>query len=204
MRAGDIMTISAIILASGYSSRMGKNKLLLKYRGRSLIQHTIEIIQKCGFSEVILSAREEEIIEIGNRYVLKVIKNESAVKGISESIKLGVIQASDTDGYMFFTADQPFLDIDSIKELIHEFIESSNYIIVPRCDGRRGNPVIFPCSFKEDFLKLEGDVGGKIIINKNLDKVKFVEIGDSTKLFDIDTNENYEYILKLEENNKYV
>lgn len=196
--------ISAIILASGYSTRMGKNKLLLKYRGKSLIQHTIETITKCSFSEVILVAREEEIIEIGKRYDLKIIKNENALKGISESIKLGVMNASETDGYMFFTADQPFLDIDSIKRLTAKFAEDLANIIVPRCDGRRGNPVIFPYNFKEDFLQLQGDVGGKIIINKNLEKVKFVEIDDLTKLFDIDTNENYEYILKLEENNEYV
>ena len=109
--------ISAIILASGYSRRMGKNKLLLKYRGKSLIEHTIETILSCGFSEVILVAREEQIIEIGNRNDLKVIKNENAIKGISESIKLGVMNAKNTEGYMFFTADQPFLDVATVKEI---------------------------------------------------------------------------------------
>ncbi|MBZ9606776.1 molybdenum cofactor cytidylyltransferase [Clostridium estertheticum] len=196
--------ISAIILASGYSRRMRKNKLFLKYKGKMLIEHTIEVIKQCCFSEIIIVAREVGIIEIGKKNGLKVIKNENAVKGISESVKLGVTHTAETDGYMFFTADQPFLDVDTIKELIDEFRENSNYIIVPRCEGRRGNPVIFPYVFKEEFLQLEGDVGGKIIINKNLEKVKFVEIHDSAKLFDIDTNENYEYILKLEENNEYV
>lgn len=196
--------VTAIILASGYSRRMGRNKLLLQYKGKMLIEHTIEVIKQGCFLEVAIVAREEEVIKIGKRNGLKVIKNKNAVKGISESVKLGVTHTTETDGYMFFTADQPFLDKDTINGLIYEFKEASGYIIVPRCDGRRGNPVIFPYTFKEDFLKLEGDVGGKIIINKNLDKVKFVEIHDSTKLFDIDTNGNYEYILKLEENNEHV
>jgi len=196
--------ISAIILAAGYSRRMGKNKLLLEYRGESLIQGTIDTILQCGFSEIILVGREEEVIEIGNNNGLVVIKNQNADKGISESIKLGVVHAKETDGYMFFTADQPFLDINIIKGLIREFIEDTSYIIVPQCDVRRGNPVIFPPSFKEDFLKLQGDIGGKTIINKNLDRVKFIEISDSWSLFDVDTHENYEFILKLEENNEYV
>lgn len=85
------MMISAIILASGYSRRMGKNKLLLKYRGKSLIEYTIEATQKCGFAEIILVGREEKILKIGNKYGLKVIKNANAFKGISESIKLGVM-----------------------------------------------------------------------------------------------------------------
>jgi molybdenum cofactor cytidylyltransferase len=196
--------ISAIILAAGYSRRMGVNKLLLKYRGKSLIQRTIDTILQCGFSEVILVGRIEEVIEIGNMNELMVIENQNADKGISESIKLGVVHAKETDGYMFFTADQPFLDVDTIKSLIRVFIEDPTHIIVPRCQGRRGNPVIFPPNFKEDFLKLQGDVGGKTIINKNLYNVKFIEISDSWALFDVDTSENYEYILKLEENDDYV
>jgi len=201
---GDIIMISAIILAAGYSRRMGKNKLLLKYRGKTLIQNTIDTILKFGFSEVILVAREEAIIETGIRNGLKVVKNQNANKGISESIKLGVMHGTETEGYMFFTADQPFLHIDTIKELIHEFKGNSSSIIVPISDGRRGNPTIFPYSFKEEFLKLQGDIGGKTIINKNIEKVKLVDIGDSWQLFDIDTNENYEYILRLEENSEHV
>ena len=196
--------ISAIILASGYSKRMGKNKLLLKYNGKSLIEHTIDTVSSCGFSEVILVAREEEIIEIGIRNYLKVIKNENATKGITESIKLGILNTRNAEGYMFFTADQPFLDVATIRALQNKFAENSAYIIVPTCDGKRGSPVIFPSIYKEDFLKLQGDVGGKIIINKNLEKVKFVELQDSSKLFDIDTNESYEYILKLEEKDEHV
>ena len=196
--------ISAIILASGYSKRMGKNKLLLKYNGKSLIEHTIDTVSSCGFSEVILVAREEEIIEIGIRNYLKVIKNENATKGISESIKLGILNTRNAEGYMFFTADQPFLDVATIRVLQNKFTEDSAYIIVPTCDGKRGSPVIFPSIYKEDFLKLQGDVGGKIIINKNLEKVKFVELQDSSKLFDVDTNESYEYILKLEEKDEHV
>ncbi|MCB2289946.1 molybdenum cofactor cytidylyltransferase [Clostridium sp. CS001] len=196
--------ISAIILASGYSRRMRQNKLLLKYRGKSLIEHTIDNILQCDFSEVILVAREEEIIEIGNRYGLKVIINENAVKGISESIKLGVGNAKETDGFMFFMADQPFLDVVTVIELCNEFLENSNSIIIPRFQDKRGSPVTFPCIFKEEFLLLEGDVGGKVIINKNLDKVRFVEVWNAEKLFDVDTNENYEYILKLGEKDEHV
>lgn len=195
--------ISAIILASGYSRRMGQNKLLLKYRDKSLIEHTIETILQCGFTEIILVAREAEIIEIGNENGLKVIKNENAINGISESIKLGVMQAKETEGYMFFTADQPFLNIETVKELTAKFRENSDYIIIPKCEGKRGSPVLFPSTFKEDFLKLEGDVGGKVIINKNLDKVKFLEIQDSRELVDIDTIENYHNILKLEGNDEH-
>lgn len=196
--------ITAIIMASGYSKRMGENKLLLNYKGKLLIEHTIDTVLQCDFLEVILVAREVKIIKIAKNKGLKVIKNENAVKGISESIKLGIRNADESEGYMFFTADQPLLDVDTIKVLLSEFKENKSYIFVPKYQGKRGSPVIFPEKFKKAFLELEGDVGGKTIINKHLDQVRFVSIKDHKKMFDIDTPEDYYQILEWERTKEYV
>ncbi|WP_040211055.1 molybdenum cofactor cytidylyltransferase [Clostridium polynesiense] len=191
--------LSAIILASGYSRRMGKNKLLLEYKGKTLIEHTLEAVVNSGFSEVILVAREKEILDIGNREKLKVIKNENAWKGISEGIKVGVSNSGVTEGFMFFTADQPFLDNSTIKLLMNIFKENPCSIVIPSFKGRTGSPVIFPYFLKADFLKLHGDVGGKAVINTNPALVKYIELKDGIKLFDVDTMESYKYILNKEE-----
>ena len=187
--------VSAIILASGYSKRMGRDKLLLKYRGKTLIQKTIDTILQYEFSEVILVAREEEIIEIGNRNGIKVIKNDNAAKGISESIKLGVMEAMKTDGYMFFTGDQPLMDVETIQLLMNCFIENKNLIIVPRYNEKRGNPFIFPRRYADELLALQGDSGGRSIINKHLESVKFLEVKNEWLLSDIDTEEDYKRLV---------
>lgn len=191
--------ISAIIMASGYSRRMKKNKLLLKYKGRTLIQQTIDMILKCDFSQIILVAREKEILQIGKNSGLTVIENKKADRGISESIKLGVTYAGDCDGYMFFTVDQPLLNASIINKLLQASYKDKSYIIVPHYAGRRGSPVIFPKKFKQDLLHLGGDIGGKIIINKYSKQVSFIEIDDEKSLFDVDTQEDYKKILEWDE-----
>lgn len=191
--------ISAIIMASGYSRRMKKNKLLLEYKGKTLIQQTIEMVLKCDFSQIILVAREKEILQLGKNSGLTVIENKNADRGISESIKLGVTYADDCDGYMFFTADQPLLNVNIINKLLQLFCKDKSHIIVPHYAGRRGSPVIFPKKFKQDLLHLQGDVGGKVIINKYSQQVCFVEIDDEKSLFDIDTQEDYKKILEWDE-----
>lgn len=196
--------ISAIILASGYSKRMGKNKLLLEFKGKPLIQYTLDTVFQCNFLEAFLIAREEEIETMGNEHHIKVIKNENAHRGISESIKLGVKAAGETEGYMFFNCDQPFLNKETVEILVKEFKKHSHCIIIPLCKGKRGSPVVFPYMYKEDFLALQGDVGGKVVINKNLHRVKYVEVEDGMSLLDVDTEEDYEYILRLGEKKKYV
>ncbi|MCY6353787.1 molybdenum cofactor cytidylyltransferase [Clostridium sp. ZS2-4] len=191
--------ITAIIMASGYSRRMKENKLLLKYKGKPLIQQTIDMVLKCDFSQIILVAREKEILQFGKNSGLTVIENKKADRGISESIKLGVISADECDGYMFFTADQPLLNVDIINKLLQSFYQDKSHIIVPHYAGRRGSPVIFPEKFKQDLMHLEGDIGGKIIINKYFEQVRFVEIDDEKNLFDVDTQEDYKKILEWDE-----
>lgn len=188
--------ISGIIMASGYSRRMNQNKLLLKYKGKTLIETILDTFLRIDFLEKILVTREEEILQLGKNNGFITIENKHADKGISESIKLGIQASNGCDGYMFFTVDQPLLDENIINKLMKVFHQDPSYIIVPRHKGRRGSPVVFPRKFKKDLLGLEGDTGGKSIINKYLSQVRFVEIDDEKSLFDVDTKEDYEKLLE--------
>ncbi|WP_152804250.1 molybdenum cofactor cytidylyltransferase [Alkalibaculum sporogenes] len=187
--------ISAIIMASGFSKRMKKNKLFLEYKGKTLIQRTIDTVLECDFSQIILVARENKILELGEKSGLITVENKNAHLGISESIKLGLSYTDKCDGYIFFTVDQPLVNETIIKSLLHLFDESKKHIIVPKYKGIKGSPVIFPEKFKKDLMKLEGDIGGKVIIRKNFEQVRFLEIEDERIIFDIDTKEDYEKIL---------
>jgi molybdenum cofactor cytidylyltransferase len=57
--------ISAIILAAGKSRRMGVNKLSLPYRGKPLIQHTLDLVREIDFMEYILVISPENARELG-------------------------------------------------------------------------------------------------------------------------------------------
>ena len=82
--------INAIVMASGFSTRMGKNKLLMKYRGKTIIENVFDAISKCDFNEVVVVSQYEEILSIAKQYNFKDVINENADIGQSESIKLGI------------------------------------------------------------------------------------------------------------------
>ena len=184
--------MNGIILASGFSRRMGQNKLLMKINNKEIIRTVIQEIKKSNITKIILVARDENVIKIGIEENITVIKNNNSDLGQSESIKLGVKEANPENDFMFFCGDQPFLDKDSINKLIEESRKCEENIIIPKVKEKYGNPVIFPRRFKYELENLKGDIGGKQIINNNKKIVKYIEIDNELFLKDIDTIEEYE------------
>lgn len=181
--------ITAIIMASGLSTRMGANKLLLNYNNKPIIQYVFEAVKNSLFYDVIVISQYDEIKNISKNYEFKYVHNENAYMGQSESIKLGILNSKPCDGYMFFVGDQPLIDDIYIKNMICAFYKNPDYIVIPKCKGKTGNPVIFPFSKKEELLKLKNDEKGKKIINKT-SNIKYIEVPKGM-LFDIDTKEDY-------------
>lgn len=195
----EVKMINAIIMASGYGRRMGKDKLLLPFRGKLLVEHIMEKVMECDFYNRIIVARDKRILSLGAKKGIKAIENNSAHNGQSQSIKLGIKNTLKGNGYMFFTGDQPLIQIGTIRLLMDAFNKNSNSIIVPRFGDKRGNPVIFPVRFVEELMLIEGDKGGKAVINNHIKDIIFVDIENEYELMDIDTFEDYEKILNIKE-----
>ena len=198
--------ISAIIMASGKSERMGTNKLLLEYRGMTFIENTLEKVLKENFYEFAIVISEKKVKKKAQDYMknletdekkIYIIDNKKSENGQSESIKIGLETLGKCDGYMFFSCDQPFLTSDTIKKILQNF--RTKGITIPEYNGKRSLPVIFGENFKDELLKLEGDTGGKTVISNHQDKIKVVEIENSDEGKDIDTKEDYEMLKKGEQ-----
>lgn len=183
--------IIAIILASGQGKRMGENKLLLDFCGKPLVEWIVEKVKSIGFKKIILVYRDHKVKEIGIKHGVFTLYNENAHYGQSEGIKISLKQSPiSSEGYMFFTADQPLLKEETIKKLVQTFNECGG-IIVPKVQGENKSPTIFSSKFKEELMSLSGDIGGRPVIKNNLDKVTFVSFDSFEEFFDIDTKEDF-------------
>lgn len=189
--------INCVIMASGYGRRMGKNKLLLPYKDKTLVEHIIEKVNYCDFYTRVIVARDERILNLAINSGLKAVKNNNANIGQSQSIKLGINNLPKADGYMFFTADQPLLDIETIKVLMNTFEKSNKSIIVPRVNNRNGSPVIFPLRLIYELKTLQGDNCGRQVINNHIEDVIFVYVRNEYLLMDVDTWEDYKKIINI-------
>ncbi|MHC5099582.1 nucleotidyltransferase family protein [Peptoniphilus genitalis] len=193
--------VNAIILASGFSKRFDGNKLKEEINGKKIYSYVIDLIECISFKDKIVVTNDYEIIEYAKSKGIKFSKNPNASEGKSQSIKIGIKNTvSDSEGYMFFMADQPFLKRESIIKLLDKFENNSETIIYPKFAGRKGSPVIIPKSYKELLLELEGDEGGsKYITEKNS---LGIEIESESEGIDIDRMEDYNKMSDYFDGNK--
>jgi molybdenum cofactor cytidylyltransferase len=183
--------LTAVILAAGFSRRFGKEKLLMRVYDKPIILHVVDSVLEMGFRETILVYRNEEILKAVSGRKMKSVYNSAAADGISSSIKCGLRLTRSIDDYIFFTGDMPFINFDTVTQLLKAFHEGMGSIIVPRYGGYNGNPVIFASKWKGKLENLSGDTGGRTIIKGNQEEVYFVDIQDLKAGMDIDTMEEY-------------
>lgn len=189
--------MNGIILASGYSTRMGKNKLMMKINNEEIIRHVVKEVKKSNINNIILVAREKDVLDIGRDFGVEVLENKEANLGQSTSIKIGLKNCKVNENYMFFCGDQPFIDFKSINKLIETSDKYNDNIIIPMVNGKTGSPVIFPKRYKRELSLLTGDIGGREIIRTNKENVIYVEIENLLFLEDIDTKEDYVKLSKV-------
>jgi molybdenum cofactor cytidylyltransferase len=194
------MNISAVIMASGLSRRMTKNKLYLEINKKKIYEYILLTVKQCSFYEVIVVAKDEDIIQSAVFMGFKAIRNNRSYLGQSVSIRLALENSSDSNGFIFFVADQPFIKVNTILKLCEIFKNNPNKIIIPSLNDSNKNPVIFPSYLKEELMNIEGDRGGKVVIKNNLENALKVNLENEDEFFDIDTLDDYRKAIEMKTN----
>ncbi len=184
---------SAVVAASGISRRIGEDKLFLKLGDRMVIEHSVRPIIESEISEIIIVAGKsyERVASIfSDEEKVKVLENREYLSGQSASVRIGTKAISDDSVACFYPmSDQPFVSSSVYNEIIKVYEEGK--IVVPVIKERRGSPCLFSKKWYKDLMSVQGDKGGRDIINDNLDSVIYFEVEDEIVFFDIDTIGDY-------------
>lgn len=200
------ISLSVIYMASGFSKRFGKNKLLENWKGKPLYHYGLDVFlnwkaklekKKRIRLELILVSQYPEILEEGRRRGICTVENPSASEGITSSIRLGIGAAKEnTDYYLFSVADQPGLSVQTMEGFAEAFFSqiqenctNAKTIACLSAQGKPGNPVIFHRRFKEELLALTGDKGGSQIIRRYPEKLLCYPV-EKKEVMDIDVPED--------------
>ncbi|MFX4261841.1 nucleotidyltransferase family protein [Pelotomaculum propionicicum] len=187
--------ISAIILAAGMSTRMGRPKQLLKVGNNTLIRILTENVLLSNVDEllVVTGYQQKKVSAVISDLPVKIVFNPRYKDGQGTSLALGVKSISDAaSAFMVFMVDQPLITASLINKLMVEFQKRRCLALRPVCKGLPGHPVIFSSSLIDELKSLSGDEGARQVLKKLDDKVEYLAVGDEAVIFDIDTPKDYE------------
>lgn len=184
-----MLKVSAIIMASGTSSRMGKNKLFLEYQGKTFLEQILRLSSEVHFFERILVISPENLHGLTLPNDFKIIQNLAAETGQSASVRLGT-EAASGEGYLYLTVDQPLLNRSLIESL---FVRYSQEAIVFPVDQRLApsSPIFFGKKFRSELLTVTGKNGGRAVRNRHPEAWQKVQVAEPQRLIDIDTPTDY-------------
>lgn len=183
--------VSAVILAAGLATRMGRPKQLLQLGTKTLLEHVVEnaLQSKVVETIVVTGAYREEIKQRLASYDVKFADNPRYKEGQGTSVATGAAAVCPAArGIMFLLADEPFVCPQIINRIIDTFTGTGALIVRA---GETGHPVLFDSTLKEQLAQLSGDAGGRQIIKKYRDRLETIPVCPYYLSMDIDTEEDY-------------
>lgn len=167
------MSVAAIIVAAGSSSRLGRPKQLVMIDGEPLLQRAIRIAHEAGAAPVVvvLGAYRKAIEDAVDFGAALIAVNGEWEEGIASSIREGIraveMNAADAAGALLMSCDQPRVTSDHLRGMITRFVlQSEPTVVASAYAGILGIPAIFPRSAYPDLMALRGDQGARRLFDE--------------------------------------
>ena len=187
------MEIEAILLAAGESSRMGYPKPLLKIGEQTFVARLSDLMLSAARRLVIVLGAHAERVRaaIGNDGRITVVENPDYARGQLSSLKTGLRQLGpDCRAVLVHLVDHPTVRPSTFWAMLEAYYRSGKPIVIARCQGRRGHPVIFDrAAFAELERAPEGE-GARTVVNADPSRIEYLDVDDPGVTLDLDTPED--------------
>lgn len=185
----------AVVLAAGASSRMGRPKQTLRYRGESLLRRAALAALFAGCRPVVvvtgahaeLSRRELDGLDV------REVSNPLWETGMASSVRAGVEALTsadpDADAAVLLLCDQPHVTADVIALLIEAHRSTGSPVVASAYGGSFGVPALFGRSVFAELARLDGAAGAKQVIKKYAAEAHFLPFPGGE--VDVDTPDDF-------------
>ncbi len=182
-------SVSAAILAGGFSSRMGRDKAALPFGGTTLLAFQVGKLRALGIEDIMISGSGQELP--GTRSIPDVFPHKGPLSGIHACL----LQAKG-GSVLFLGVDTPLIPLETLRALAsaHE----SGVTLLRH--GERTEPLIGV--YDAALIPLCGEIlqSGHTGVRQLLDRTAVKELpfdGDETVFLNANTPEDYARLLQL-------
>ena len=146
------MKLAAVVLAAGASSRMGRPKARLIWRGQAFVQHCIERARGVGADPIIVVTGAVDLAEV--TVGTTVVHNAAWQDGPLGSLQCGLRAVPQEASVLVLTVDRPHVAPATVQTLIDSASSEPDGIWQPRHGDQRGHPIVHPPDIARQLLQL--------------------------------------------------
>ena len=191
-------TLHALVLAAGFSSRLGHPKPLARVRAFSLLRRTLNLVARFAPAKIVVviprqAARYRNEARGLEARGLKIVfaANPRRADGLSSSVRRGIALARYSPALLLLPVDLAALQPRDVARLISRWRAARRCVIarrIARQEGtpRGGVPLILPRWLYPRALEVTGDIGLRDLVS-GLPATQRVLLSLPSAALDVDT-----------------
>jgi molybdenum cofactor cytidylyltransferase len=150
-----------LVVAAGYSKRLGRPKALARVHGVSLLRRTLTLLAPLSRSPVMIVVPPRAARYRGEIRGLNatLISNRERAEGLSSSVRLGIRHARFSGALLILPVDLAALRARELERLVRRWRSAPRRVVARRLAGRAAAPLILPKRFFSRAGSITGDGG---------------------------------------------
>jgi molybdenum cofactor cytidylyltransferase len=176
-----------LILAAGFSRRLGQPKALARVHGVSLIRRLVLLLAPIAARPVLVVPPRSARYKIELRGIdVDFAVNPRRADGLSSSVRRGIARLRFASAVLVVPVDLRSLRRRDIARLVHRWRGARRRVAVSRLGTHLGAPLILPRWLFIPALRIEGDAGLRDLVRRlPVEHLMSVSMGSAQE--DIDT-----------------
>lgn len=186
--------IAALILAAGYSSRMGAFKPLLPLGEFTAIELAVSRFRAAGIADikVVTGHKAEQLAPILSSLGLGQVFNADYKSGMLSSILAGRKSlGSAFDAFFLLPVDVPLFSACTVEALVREYERSEAAVVYPRFRRLRGHPPLISAALPIQEIPADLPGGLRSFLGDYEEAAVDVDVPDEGIIMDFDTPADY-------------
>ena len=186
--------ICALVLAAGQSKRMGVQKVLLPFGGKTVISHIVAQLIASSVNEVyvVVGCQSKRVSTELSGQPVSIVDNPDYKSGMLSSVRCGLSAIPRQCGKVLVAlGDQPSITTKLIDQMLQSFASTEKQILVPLYNNKRGHPILFSTTYCDEILTQYDDIGLRGLLYAHKEDIFELPVDTSGVLSDMDYPEDY-------------
>ncbi|MGE4293897.1 MAG: DVU_1551 family NTP transferase [Desulfovibrio sp.] len=189
-----MIRLAAVILAAGFSSRMGEFKPLLPLGHEPALARIVRNFRKAGVADVnvVVGHRADEVASLCRELGVRSTENPDYASGMFTSVQVGIrTLPHDAEGFFLLPVDIPLVRTATLHRLAEDFTQHRTGITHPTFAGERGHPPLLARELISAILTFSGQGGLRAVLEQYESEARDVAVADQGILLDMDTPQDH-------------